>query len=173
MEVGTPTTDSDYQSWYNNALTPTEKGNVLRQYKKQYPKLFCKSPWVDTALADAQHMRVSQSPPKSDIAPSFQGERDLTAPAPPKSAVAPLLLRYRSKVKRAILGQLILNPRATDLQICRGVDVNGTIELPATWRGGKDRLFQTAYMDHRKHKVEIAISKVRADMRALKLLPPR
>jgi len=45
-------------------------------YRREYPKLFCKSPWVDTALADTPHMQVSPSPPSSHIAPSIRGERD-------------------------------------------------------------------------------------------------
>jgi hypothetical protein len=173
MELGTPTTDSDYQSRYNNALTPTEKGTVLRQYKKQYPKLFCKSPWVDTALADSPHMQVSPNPPSSDIAPSIQGERDLITP--PQPPAAPLLSKYRSKVKRGILMQLTQNPRASDLDICRYLDADGAVELPAIWKkDSKDRLFAEAYMDnHRRHKVEIEISKVRSDLRKQGLLARR
>ena len=57
-----------------------------------------------------------------------------------------LLLRYRSEVKRAILIQLAQNPRATDLEICRGLDADGSLELPQSWRAkSTDRGFLTLF----------------------------
>jgi hypothetical protein len=52
------------------------------------------------------------------------------------------LSKYRSELKRAILMQIIQNPKATDLKICRGLDADGAVELPSDWklRAG-DRLF--------------------------------
>jgi hypothetical protein len=59
--------------------------------------------------------------------------------------------------------QLIKKPKATDLEICRGLDADGAVELPSSWkvRAG-DWLFAEAYSNPRtRRKVEIAISKVR------------
>jgi hypothetical protein len=78
-----------------------------------------------------------------------------------------LLSSYRSEIKRAILTQLALNPKATDVEICRGLDADGSVELPSTWRSKvSDRGFFDAYSDAvRRHKVEVTISKVRKDLR--------
>ena len=86
-----------------------------------------------------------------------------------------LLSKYRSAVKRAILIQLTQNPRATDSEICRGLDADGSVELPEGWRvRPQDRLFFDAYSDAgRKHNVETAISKVRQDLRKKGLLGSR
>jgi hypothetical protein len=71
--------------------------------------------------------------------------------------------------------QLAQNPRATDLDICRGLDADGAVELPGNWKKvGKDSSFADTYMDSdRRHKVEIEISKVRSDLRKRELLAPR
>jgi hypothetical protein len=81
-------------------------------------------------------------------------------------------LTYRSEIKRAILVLLTQNPRATDLEICRGLDADGVVELPDGWKKNReDRLFKEAYMDSKlRHKIEIQISKVRAEMRKLGIL---
>ena len=86
-----------------------------------------------------------------------------------------LLLRYRSEIKRAILIQLTQNPGASDLEICRALDQDGAVELPKTWKSEPgDRLFVGAYRDSsRRHAIEIAISKIRADLRKRGLLPGR
>jgi hypothetical protein len=88
---------------------------------------------------------------------------------PETSAVAPvspLLRRYRSEIKRAILFQLTQKPSATDLEVCRALDADGGIELPENWkRKPEDRLFAQAYSDSRKRNlIESMISKVRADL---------
>jgi hypothetical protein len=84
-------------------------------------------------------------------------------------------LNYRSPVKRAILVELTQKPSANDLEICRGLDADGAVELPARWQAKQGgRLFFDAYMDPvRRRKIEITISKVRADMRQKGLLPSR
>ena len=85
------------------------------------------------------------------------------------------LSKYRSEVKRAILMQISQNPKATDLEICRGLDADGAVELPPSWkpRAG-DRLFAGAYSHPgTKRRVEIAISKIRADLRNNGLLDRR
>ena len=97
------------------------------------------------------------------------------AQKPLKPPAKHLLLTYRSQLKRAILVQLTQNPRATDLDICRGLDADGAVELPGNWKKvDKDSGFAHAYMDsNRRHKLEIEISKVRSDLRKRTLLPPR
>jgi hypothetical protein len=91
---------------------------------------------------------------------------------PPSGA---LLARYRSEVKRAILIQISHDPRGNNLEICRGLDADGLLELPKAWRGKPtDRSFADAYSDpSRRHKVEAAISRVRRDLREQGLLPKR
>lgn len=83
-----------------------------------------------------------------------------------------LLSSYRSEIKRAILAQLALNPKATDVEICRGLDADGSVELPPSWKSKlSDRGFFDAYSDAvRRHKVEVTISKVRKDLRRHGLL---
>jgi hypothetical protein len=137
-ELGTPTTDSDYQKRYNEASDPTAKALVLMDYRKEYPKLFCKSPWVETALADAPHMQVSPNTPNSDIAPSIRGEHDLIITAQPQPPAPPLLTKYRSEVKRGILMQLTQNPKATDHEVCRGLDADGAVELRDDWKNSRN-----------------------------------
>ena len=87
-------------------------------------------------------------------------------------SIKPLMLKYRSGLKRAILGVLTRNPDATDAEVCRVLDADGGEELPARWRGRKeDRLFFQAYANPTtKRKVEIAISKIRRDLRDRGLL---
>jgi hypothetical protein len=88
---------------------------------------------------------------------------------------APSRLNFRSEFKRAVLVQLTKNPNATDLEICRSLDDDGSAELPESWKGkAGDRLFADAYMDPLlRHKIETPISKVRAEMRKVHSLPPR
>jgi hypothetical protein len=82
---------------------------------------------------------------------------------------------YRSELKRGILMQLIKKPNATDLEISRGLDADGAVELPALWKiRSEDRLFAAAYSNPAtRRKVEIAISKVRVDLRKRGLLDYR
>jgi hypothetical protein len=84
----------------------------------------------------------------------------------------PLMLKYRSGIKRAILGALTKNPTATDAEVCRSLDADGGEDLPPGWKTRKeDRSFFAAYATLRtKRKIEIAISKVRSDLRDRGLL---
>ena len=94
-------------------------------------------------------------------------------PAPtPKKVPKALLLKYRSGIKRAILAALTKNPAATDAEVCRLLDEDGGEELPDGWANGKEnRLFFNAYANPRtRHSVEIAISKIRRDLRDRGLL---
>jgi hypothetical protein len=78
-----------------------------------------------------------------------------------------LLLRYRSELKRAILIQLTQNPTATDMEVCRGLDADGSVEVPQGWKANvADRSFELAYKNPRfKRRVEVAISRIRTDLR--------
>lgn len=71
------------------------------------------------------------------------------------------LRRYRSELKRAIATALVKTPNASDLELCRSIDEDGTAELD-----DKDRTLVGGYKDpKRKPKLETIISKVRRDMR--------
>jgi hypothetical protein len=75
-------------------------------------------------------------------------------------------LNYRSDLKRAIAVQLIRNSKASDLEICRGLDAEGAIEVPEDWSVGKNRMFEAVYKNPKlRPRVESVISKVRADLR--------
>ncbi len=109
---------------------------------------------------------------KEQEVPAQRAQSEQRGRAPGSDA---LLLKYRSQLKRAILIQLAQNPRATDLEICRGLDADGSVELPQGWRGkSTDRGFLDAYSDaSRRHNVETAISRVRRDLRQQGLLSKR
>ncbi len=83
-----------------------------------------------------------------------------------------LMLKYRSGIKRAILGALTKNPTATDAEVCRSLDAEGGENLPLGWKIRKeDRSFFAAYaIPSTKRKIEIAISKIRRDLRDRGLL---
>jgi hypothetical protein len=78
-------------------------------------------------------------------------------------------LDYRSAVSLA----LVINPSATDIDICRRLDADGGVDLPsALSNAGCDRLFVSAYKDpRRRHRLEVTFSKVRKDLRDKGLLP--
>jgi hypothetical protein len=84
----------------------------------------------------------------------------------PTMATKASKLNYRSELKRVISLQFARNPKASDLEICRALDADGAVELPASWKSGENRLFERAYKDPQKRrKVENTISRVRRDMR--------
>ena len=79
-----------------------------------------------------------------------------------------LLSKYRSGIKRAILIELTKNPGASDLEVCRGLDADGSIDVPRTLQAEKkDRPFVAAYSNRlsSRRRVEVAISRVRTDLR--------
>jgi len=82
-------------------------------------------------------------------------------------------LDYRSELKRAVSLVLVINPSATDLDICRRLDADGGVDLPlALTNAGRARLFVTAYKDPQlRHRLEVTFSRVRKDMRGKGLLP--
>jgi hypothetical protein len=110
----------------------------------------------------ASQQRRPESVPSSTVKSNRRGR---VGPKPP-------LLQYRSGVKRAILVALTKTPTATDADICRTLDADGTEELPTTWRSrSADRSFFVAYSDRRtRHRIEVAISKMRRDLRQRGLL---
>ena len=118
---------------------------------------------------------LAKRTPSSESSPQL-GE-NLPVPAAPErtrpsQSTKPLMLKYRSGIKRAILGALTQAPTATDAEICRSLDADGGEELPVGWKSRKeDRSFFRAYTDLRsKRKIEIAISKIRRDLRDRGLL---
>ena len=120
-----------------------------------------------------QQRGTAESP--SSIQSSQDAQRNQVADQSRGTESRALMSKYRSALKRAILVQITQNPRATDLEICRGLDADGAVELPSNWtiRPG-DRLFARAYSNSStRRKVEIAISKVRADLRSKGLLDRR
>lgn len=57
------------------------------------------------------------------------------------------------------------------MEICRALDADGGLELPASWVVGTNRLFEIAYKNPRlRPRIEAYISKVRADLRKLGLI---
>jgi hypothetical protein len=81
-------------------------------------------------------------------------------------------LNYRSELKRAVALLLIKDPNVSDLNISRGLDADGAVELPQSLTGdGQRRLFIAAYKDPRyRHRLEVTFSRVRKDMRDRGLL---
>lgn len=116
---------------------------------------------------------VLNQPLEPPVQPGDLAQKQSDRPRDPKSSA--LLSNYRSELKRAILVQITRNPCATDLEVCRGLDADGAVELPSSWKvRATDRLFVGAYSSlGQRRKVEVAISKVRADLRKNGLLDPR
>jgi hypothetical protein len=126
-------------------------------------------------LVGISHEVVAKRKPLSERKPQG-GEQGPAPKAPEKTrhsrSTKPLMLKYRSGIKRAILGALTRTPTATDAEVCRSLDADGGEELPGGWRSRKeDRSFFVAYTNSRtKRKIEIAISKIRRDLRERGLL---
>ena len=99
---------------------------------------------------------------------SASGQKRLTGA---RTAGARSSLNYRSELKNVIALNFAKNPTASDLDICRALDSDGAVELPASWQTGENRLFERAYKNPQtRRKVEITISKVRNQMRKEGLL---
>jgi hypothetical protein len=116
-------------------------------------------------LAKRPIAQVTTSPEKSPQANAGH----VVGPKPKPTAT----LDYRSELKRAVSLVWVINPRATDLDICRRLDADGGVDLPSALNnGGRDRLFVSAYKDPlRRHRLEVTFSRVRKDMRDKGLLP--
>ena len=112
------------------------------------------------------HQFASRVQPKAS--PSASAASEMVAAASAKPAKTALVLgKYRSEVKRQIVIQLARNPKATDLDICRGLDADGSVEIPAGWQAKPgDRLYADAYMNPSgRTKIQVMISKIRKDLR--------
>jgi len=94
-------------------------------------------------------------------------------PAPQSGGAVPPSPHYRSHVKRAIELALLKNPTATDLEVCRTLDADGSVPLPKNWKPQPaDRSFVQAYRDSRtQNRVEVTISTVRKDLRKVGICP--
>jgi hypothetical protein len=76
------------------------------------------------------------------------------------------LKSYRSELRRAIATALTKRPNATDLEICKSIDQDGTAEV-----SGRDRTLTSAYMDpKRKPGIQTTIIKLLHDLRKRGLL---
>ena len=98
--------------------------------------------------------------------------RTLDRHSPADRKTQSISLNYRSELKRAVALLLIKDPNVSDLNICRGLDADGAVELPQSLTGGgQRRLFIAAYKDPRhRHRLEVTFSRVRKDMRNKGLL---
>jgi len=133
--------------------------------------------YLDTIAGEA-HVRFAQTQHSALPSQKLPARAELLAKSPIKFGAAgsgALLSKYRSELKRSILIQLTQDPNATDNEICRGLDADGAVELPLSWKSKSgDRLFADAYADrNRRRRIEVTISKIRSDLRKQGLLGPR
>jgi hypothetical protein len=100
-------------------------------------------------------------------------QEQLASARPQDAAGQGLLLKFKSPIKRAILLALSQKPTATDLEICRMIDDDGSAELPKDWQtGAGGRSFEDAYRNASvKHRVENTITKVRRELKKKGWLP--
>lgn len=128
---------------------------------------------ADVQNADGRDQRTVAA--VSDIVPAQTIETELQPSVESKGKARPRRkARYKSPLKRAISLLLVESLDASDLEVCRGLDEDGAVELPASWTSAGNRRFELAYKSPKhKRKVEIMISKVRSDMRKKGLLPDR
>lgn len=125
-------------------------------------------------MAGTAHVIVAQDTRYAERTPMKQRAEPKSGPAVSSDVSAARVPRYRSSLKRGILLQFLHNPAASDLEVCNGLDEDGSVELPDDWKmRADDRLFSKAYgRPMTRRKVEILISKVRVDLRNARLLPP-
>lgn len=124
----------------------------------------------DSASAPAKRRSFPEGKPQSKTQSTASAAAEGNQHS--KRLTKPLLLKYRSGIKSAILLALTKNPRATDAEVCRLLDADGGEELPIGWRKRReDRSFFDAYTEPpTKRKIEIVISKIRRDLRDRGLL---
>jgi hypothetical protein len=123
-------------------------------------------------LAEQEPRSAKENSTKGGKENAARDARNLQGTSARRRQPTPLLSEYKSALKRAILIQLTQNPEATDVQVCRGLDAEGSVELPPSWRtNSTDRLFEKGYRNQAvRRKIEVAISKVRMDLRKNGLL---
>ena len=151
LEAGIDTAESEMPSWLAEQVEVTQRLEAVRR-----------------ELIARRIQKMS----KGKAASTLAGAEKLTKPS-----VADRLSKYRSKLKLAIAEQLLLKTRRpTYLEVCRGLDRDGKVKIPASWKKypTDSSLFVPIYTDKsRKHLVENVIYKVWADLRQWGLLPPR
>jgi hypothetical protein len=150
-------------------------GTILPEVQREFEKSPEWQKFEDELLAvgERQIQIALESAAKTTLNPLAGGKQSSTTKtAKNKISPTPLLSKYRSELKRGILIQLTQNPGATDLEVCRGLDADASVELPEGWKvKAGDRLFAEAYRDPKiRHKIEIAISRIRTDLRNQGLL---
>lgn len=65
--------------------------------------------------------------------------RTLDRHSPANRKTQSISLNYRSELKRAVALLLTKDPNVSDLNICRGLDADGAVELPQSLTGGGQR----------------------------------
>jgi hypothetical protein len=151
-------------------------GTILPEVQREFEKSQEWQQFEKELLAVAElQIQLTKGFVPNRARPVPDADRKQVAPVNSGAAPVALLSKYRSELKRGILIQLTRNPRATDNEICSGLDADGSVELPASWRVNRGgRSFTTAYLDARlRRRIEIAISKIRADLRKQGLLDRR
>ena len=121
----------------------------------------------DAVLEIGDSAKAADKPAQTDEGEGGPGASNLGNTSRP--------IAYQSPIKRAILMQFLSNPAASTIDICRGLDATGDVEVPEEWKThSSDRLFAAAYRNRIiRPKIEVTISKVRADLRKRGIIPPR
>lgn len=148
-------------------MNESDTKTILRYLREDRWILLLKS--TVKKVAGVAYETLAKGRTSSEIKPKEEPMPSTKLPERTRSGslTKPLMLKYRSGIKRAILVALTKNPTATDVEVCRLLDADGAEDLPAGWKTRKeDRSFFDAYANPRtKRKVEIAISKIRRDLR--------
>jgi hypothetical protein len=117
---------------------------------------------------------VQKEPPLSDLATRATANQQQPADSATSDARSqrklPKFRTYRSKLKRAILQQFLANPKATNVEICQGLDEDGAAP-PKGYKDDPERCFyQKAYEGtdgDLEHYIQNSIGEVKADLRLL------
>jgi hypothetical protein len=158
----------DLEKLYQIDGTVGPYGQPIRVSQQSKNRLIQQRLRHEKALAELESEEREHAPrPNAHVVPS--PEVNCLGVAPP----TPAGLNYRSRVRIAVWSQLVKNPHATDLEICRGLDFDSDVHLPTGWKRksvkhsvSEDYLFKEAYSDpKRRNKIHTLISKVRRDMR--------
>jgi len=117
-------------------------------------------------IAGMAQVELAKRPIK-DLSPSHEKSSEANAVHVTDTRKPTSTLAYRSELKRAVSLVLVILPRATDLDICRRLDGDGSIDLPsALTNAGRDQPFVSAYRDpQRRHRLQVTFSRVRKNVR--------
>lgn len=110
-------------------------GAILLEVEREFEKTPEWKQYQDALLEVAEAQTATSGPQSSRAAAPTDGSGHRSAAdknygSPERRSVSAPLSKYRSPLKRGILMQLTLNSRATDHDICRGLDADGGVELP-------------------------------------------